>query len=156
MWKIELVTGMTYCQTYRIVHPPKNRSKRRTVSQEDHLSIYKAVLKTIHSMQIPYRWFAKYFYLRESIKENCKSYVKEQKLGLRVLSDNIMYRNYLECLLLEIYSIYGMPMCEVSHFVPSALRAAHIVVKRAILNVMASICPFLVKRNDLEEPLEKK
>ena len=77
MFKIELVRGMTYHQIYRIVHPPKHRGGRRKVSQEDYLSIYKVVLKTIPSMQIPYRIFAKYFYLRESIKETYKAYVKE-------------------------------------------------------------------------------
>ena len=94
MCRIELSTGMTYCQIYRIVHPPKNIGGQSKVSKEDHLSIYKVVLITMHSMQIPNRRFAKYFYLRESIKETYKAYVKEQKeLGLRVLSQSAMYKN---------------------------------------------------------------
>ena len=160
MYMIELVTGMTYCQIYRIVHPPKNKGGRRKVSQEDHLSIYKVVLKTIHPIQIPYRRFAKLFYLRESIKETYKAYVKEQKeLGLRVLSMSATYKDlphngcskkyipFMECLCVKCLNL--------SHLI-DALRAEHIVVdKRATLNVMASVCPFLINRNKLKEPLEE-
>ena len=111
-------------------------------------------------MQIPYRRFAKYFYLRESIKETYKAYVKEQKeLGLRVLSESAMYKilpqnvcsqkniPFMECLCVKCLNL--------SHLI-DVLRVAHTVMeKRAILNVMASICPILINRNELDKPLEE-
>ena len=159
MHKIELVTGMTYCQIYRLAHSPKNIDGRRTVSQEDHLSFYQVVLKTIHSMQIPYRRFAKYFYLRESI-ETYKAYVKEQKeLGLRVLSKSAMYKNLPQNVHSQKYIPFMECLCvkclNLSHLIDSPRAACIVVEKRATLNVMASICLFLVNRNEPERPLEE-
>lgn len=153
--KIELVTGMTYRQVYRIVNPPHKRGGSRKVSQEDRLAVYKVVLKTVNSMQIPYRRFAKYFYLRETIKDTYRAYVKEQKeLGLRILSESSMYKNlpsnvrsqkyipFMECLCVKCLNMSNLI---------DALKAAGVTVqRRAIQNVIASICPFLVHKKDIE------
>ena len=72
----------------------KEKSAKRKITEQDRMSIVHVVLQTVHSMQIPYRQFAKYFYLRESICDTYKAYVAEQKqYGLWVLSESAMYKN---------------------------------------------------------------
>ena len=111
-------------------------------------------------MQCPYRRFAKYFYLIESIKETYKAYVKGHRaLGLRVHSEIAMYKNLPQNICSPKYIPFMECLCAkcltLSHMI-DALSVANIAVdKRVILNVMASICPFLIKRNEHEEPLEE-
>ena len=83
-------------------------------------------------------------------------YVTEQKkYGLCVLSESAMYKNlpkfvhsqkyipFIECLCVK---------CLNFSLLVDALRVAGIIVKRrAILNVIASICPFLVDKDDLDK-----
>ena len=154
--KIESLTGMTYRQIYRIVNPPSELHAKRRVTQEDRVALYKCVLKTVHSMQIPYRRFAKYFYLRETIKDTYTAYAKEQKvLGLRILGESAMYKNlppnmrcqkyipFMECLCSKCLNFAG--------FI-DALRSAGVTIERkSLFNVVRSICPFLVHKKDLRE-----
>ena len=94
----------------------------------------------------------KIFYLRESICDTYKAYVAEQKqYGLWVLFESAMYKNlpkfvpsqkyipFIECLCVK---------CLNFSLLVDTLRVAGITVRRrAILNVIASICPFLVDKD---------
>ena len=152
--KIGSITGMSYRQVYKLVNPHLRKGHSRRVTQEDRLAVYKVVLKTVHSMQIPYRRFAKYFYLRETIAATYKAYVKEQqKLGLRVLSESAMYKNlpsnmrsqkhipFMECLCMKCLNFAG--------FIDALISAGVKMERRAVLNVIFSICPFLVNKNEI-------
>ena len=154
--QIESVTGMTYRQIYRIVNPPKSTGGKRNVSNTDRLSIYKVVLKTIHSMQIPYRRFAKYFYLRESIKQTYKSYVREQTdLGLRILSESSFYKNLPKNVRSQKYIPFMECLCvkclNCSLLIDALVAAGVFVQNRSIMNIIPTICPFLVKREELQK-----
>ena len=79
MRHIKLVTGISYSNVQRLLNAGKGKKCKRKVTEQDRMSIAHVVLQTVHSMQIPYRWFAKCFYLRESIHDTYKAYVAEQK-----------------------------------------------------------------------------
>lgn len=154
--QVQSISGMTYRQVYRIIGKPMVSLSKRTVSKEDCLSICNVVLKTTHSMQIPYRRFSKYFYLRDSMHTTYLAYVKEQKqLGLRTLKESTWYKYlpknvrsqkyipFMECLCVKCLNL---------SLLIDALNALDIVVqRRSILNVVSSICPFLVNKNDLHD-----
>ena len=91
--QVQVITGMTYRQVYRLIGPPKMSSSKWLVTDNDRLSICNIVLKTTHSMTIPYGRFNKYFYLRDSIHATYLAYVKEQKwLGARILKESTWYK----------------------------------------------------------------
>ena len=85
-----------------------------------------------------------------------KSYAVEQKqYGLRVLSESAMHKNlpkffhsqkyipFIECLSVK---------CLNFPLLVDTLRVAGIrVMRRAVLNVITSICPLLVDKDDLEQ-----
>ena len=107
-------------------------------------------------MQIPYRWFSKYFYLRESIHATYLAYVKEQKqLGARILKESTWYKYLPKNLCSQKYISFMECLCvKCLNFslIVDALHALDIVVhRRSILNVVSTICPFLVHKHDLEE-----
>ena len=97
--------------------------------------------------------------MRESIHDTYKAYVAEQKqYGLQVLSESAMYKNlpkfvhsqkyipFIECLCVKCWNF---------SLLVDALRVAGITVRRrAVLNVIASICPFLVDKDEVEKVLE--
>ena len=152
--RIQTLTGMTYKQVYRLVNPRLRSGHPKRVTQEDRLAVYKVVLQTVHSMQIPYRRFAKYFYLRETISATHKAYVKEQeRLGLRVLSESAMYKHlpsnvrsqkhipFMECLCSKCLNFAG--------FIDSLIAAGVKMDRRSLMNVISSICPFLVHKDDI-------
>ena len=107
-------------------------------------------------MMIPYGWFNKYFYLRDLIHATFLAYVKEQKqLGARILKESTWYKYlpknvhsqkyipFMECLCVK---------CLNFSLIIDALHALDIVVhQRSILNVVSTICPFLVQKSDLDE-----
>ena len=114
--QVQAITGMTYRQVYRLIGPPKVSSSKQTVTPANRLSICNLVLKTTYSMQIAYRRFSKYFYLRESIHATYLAYVKEQKqLGARILKESTWYK-YKEFALTEVHSFYGVSLCKVPKF----------------------------------------
>ena len=93
--QVQAITGMTYRQVYRLIGPPKMSSSKWLVTDNDHLSICNIVdlLKTTHSMTIPYRCFNKYLCLRDLIHATYLAYVKEQKwLGARILKESTWYK----------------------------------------------------------------
>lgn len=161
MRRIQAITGITYRQVYRILNPPKVTGGSRNISQEDRLAICRVVLKTVHSMQIPYRRFAKYFYLRESIKSTYLAYVREQQqLGMRILSESAVYKNlpkhvrsrkyipFMECLCVK---------CLNATNIMDALKAAGIKLpSRIIINILTSICAFLVDKDEVTPLLTKQ
>lgn len=158
--QVQKFTKMNYRQCYQLLHNTVSSKGKRKVTLQDRLCVARVVLKTTHSMQIPYRRFVKYFYLRESIKETYKAYVREQKeLGLRILSQSAMYKSLPRYVRSQKYIPFMECLCvkclNISHLI-DALRAANVVVeRRAILNVIASICPFLMDKDDLQEiPLQ--
>ena len=107
-------------------------------------------------MQIPYRRFSKYFYLRESIHATYLAYVKEQKqLGARILKESTWYKYLPKNLRSQKYIPFMECLCvKCLNFslIVDALHALDIVVhQRSILNVVSTICPFLVHKDDLEE-----
>ena len=107
-------------------------------------------------MQIPYRRFSKYFYLRESIHATYLAYVKEQKqLGARILKESTWYKYLPKNLRSQKYIPFMECLCvKCLNFslIVDALHTLDIVVhQRSILNVVSTICPFLVHKDDLEE-----
>ena len=158
--QVQSITGMTYRQVYRLIGPPKVSSSKRSVTSKDRLYIYNMVLRTTHSMQIPYRRFTKYFYLRESLHTTYLAYVKEQKqLGARILQESTWYKYLPKNLRSQKYIPFMECLCvKCLNFslIIDALSALDITVhRRSILNVVASICPFLVHKSDLDEFPEK-
>ena len=153
---IQLVTGISYSNVQRLLNAGEGKKCKSKITEQDRMSITHVVLQTVHSMQILYRQFAKYFYLRESIHDTYKAYVAEQKqYGLRVLSESAMYKNlpkfvcsqkyipFIECLCVK---------CLNFSLLVDALRVAGITVRRrAILNVIASICLFLVDKDAVDK-----
>ena len=152
--KIGALTGLSYRQVYALVNPHLRCGHSRRVTQQDRLAVYKVVLQTVHSMQIPYRRFAKYFYLRETIGATYKAYVKEQeRLGLRVLSQSATYKNlpsnvrsqkhipFMECLCSKCLNFAG--------FIDALITAGVQMERSSMLNVISSICPFLVHKKDI-------
>ena len=121
------------------------------ISEANKLSVYEVIYRTTHSMKIPYRRFTKYFYLWESIKETYKAYAKEQEqLGLQILSESAMYK----CLPKNVHSQKYIPFVEclcvkclnTVHTI-EALRAAGIIVPQyVVMNILMSVCPFLVDK----------
>ena len=143
-------------QVYRLIGPPKVSSSKHIVTPVDHLSICNLVVKTTYSMQIPYRWFSKYFYLRESTHATYLAYVKQQKqLGARILQERTWYKYLPKNLRSQKYIPFMECLCvKCLNFslIVDSLHALDIVVhQRSILNVVSTICPFLVHKNDLEE-----
>ena len=153
---IQLVTGISYSNVQRLLNAGKANKSKRKITEQDKMSIARVVLQTVHSMQIPHRQFAKYFYLRESIHDTYKAYVAEQKqYGIRVLSENAMYKNLPKFVHSQKYILFIECLCvECLNFslLVDALRVAGIAVRRrAILNVIASICPFLVEKDAVDK-----
>ena len=56
---IQLVTGISYSNVQRLLNAGKAKKCKRKITEQDRMSIAHFVLQTVHSMQIPYRWFAK-------------------------------------------------------------------------------------------------
>ena len=172
MSQISKLTGVTYKQIHCLFNQANIKCSKRKITQEQCLSVYKSVLKSTASMQIPYRRFAQYFYLRESLCDTYNKYVQEQNnLGLCVLSLSAMYKNlphnlqcqnripFMECLCVKCLNF--------SHII-DALKAIGLhIPQRALLNVLASICPILVDKDKfgplpsnnsskIEVPVQKK
>ena len=154
MRKVESLTGMTYRQIYRIMKPPLQMGGERKITREHRLSVYKVVLQTVHTMQIPYRRFAKYFYLRESIKDTYTAYCKEQEaLGLRILSQSGFYKNLPKNVRSQKYIPFMECLCvkclNFAHFV-EAIRSAGVQIdRRGLFSIISSVCPFLVHKDDI-------
>ena len=156
---IQLVTGISYSNMQRLLNAEKGKKCKRKITEQDRMSVACVVLQTVYSMQIPYRQFAKYFYLRESIRDTYKAYVAEQKqYGLQVLSESALYKNLLKFVCSQKYIPFIECLCvKCLNFslLVDALRVAGITVRRrAVLNVIASICLFLVNKDEVEKVLE--
>ena len=107
-------------------------------------------------MTIPYGRFNKYFHLRDLIHATYLAYAKEQKwLGARILKESTWYKYlpknvrsqkyipFMECLCVKYLNF---------SLIIDALHALDIVFhQRSILNVLSTVCPFLVHKSDLDE-----
>ena len=124
MRHIQLVTDISYINLQRLLNAGKAKKSKRKITEQDRMSITCVVLQAVHSMQIPYRQFAKYFYLRESIHDTYKAYVAEQKqYGFWVLSESAMYKNlpkfvcsqkyipFIECLCVQMLEFFFAGRC---------------------------------------------
>ena len=154
--QVQTFTQLNYRQCYQLLHNTAYSKGKRKVTLQDRLSVARVVLKTTHSMQIPYRRFAKYFYLRESIKETYKAYVREQKeLGLRILSESAMYKNLPRYVRSQKYIPFMECLCvkclNISHLIDALLAVGVVVDRRAILHVIASICPFHMDKDYFQD-----
>ena len=107
-------------------------------------------------MTILYGWYNKYFYLRDLIHATYLAYDQEQKhLGARILKESTWYQYLPKNVRSQKYIPFMGCLCvKCLNFslIIDALHALDIVVhQRSILNVVSTICPFLVPKSDLDE-----
>lgn len=146
---------MFYSNMERLLNAGKQKKCKRKITQEDRMSIASCLANcsfNANTIQAVWKIFLFDGIDMWYIQNIC---CWTEQYGLHILSESAMYKNLPKFVCCQKYIPFiECPCVKCLNFslLVDALRVAGIIVKeRAILNVIASICPFLVEKDNLDK-----
>ena len=156
------ITKMTYSQVHWMCSEKKSKKNlKRKITEKQRNAATMFFDKTDVSMQLPYRRFAHFRYMRSPMAQAYQEYSREQrKLGNRVLSKSALHRilgKNMKAMKMVPYKECMCSTCLNYGLKADALKAKNVkgLEKRATLNVLQSMCKPSKTKNNIVVPESK-